>query len=203
MTFPEPSFRELIGDAVHYAASKLFEPSVIHAAPINTIGCFLLQHLMQREFRPVAGSIGVVAGGTPFGLEADLAKIEAHEYYVWIEARHEDGRIEVVDFASRYWRAWAKGVGVLWIGASPPDVVWAWKDEVAADLARYETEPEITERVRYTVSAAVEQRSPEGPVQAWEDAINDAIHFVASSERGLAFLAEAGLAEPVDEAEPG
>lgn len=201
MSLPESSFQELIGDAVHYAASKLFEPSVIHAAPINTIGCFLLQHLMQREYRPVAGSINVAAGGTPFGLEAKLEQLDAHEYYLWIEAPREDGRVELVDFASRYWRNWAKGIGVLWLGAPPPDVVWAWKNELSADLARYDGQPEITERVQYTVSTAVARRSPEGPVQAWEDAINDAIHFIASSEQGLAFLAETGLAEPIDEPE--
>jgi hypothetical protein len=190
--------RSLIADAVHHAASRLFEPSVIHVAPINTIGCFLLQHLMQREYRPVAGSVNIAAGGTPFGLEARLDQIDAHEYYLWIEAVDEQGRVELVDFASRYWRDWAKGLGVLWIGDAPPGAVWAWKDEVEPSFARYDSHPEITERIQYTIMRAVSQRDPEGPVQVWEDAINDAIQYIASTEEGLAYLAEAGLAEPID-----
>lgn len=196
---PDAQIRTLVADAVHHAVSKLFEPSVIHVAPVNTIGCFLLQHLRQREYRPVAGSVRVRAGGTPFGLEASLAEIDAHEYYVWAEAAHPDGRIELVDFAARYWRDWARGLGVLWVGGPSPAAVWDWKDEVPPELAEYETDPEITARVQYTVGRAIAERDAQGPVQAWEDAINDAIQYMAASEEGIAFLAGAGLAEPLDE----
>lgn len=198
-TLPDPGFRAMVADAVHHAISKLFEPSVHHVAPINTIGSFLLQHLMRREYRPVAGSVRIRAGGTPFGLEADLAQIDAHEYYVWCACRHGDGRVEIVDFCARYWRDWARGLGQLWIGAAPPEVVWAWDDELPHDFAEYEVHTDITRRVQYTVARAIAERDPGGPVGTWENAINDAIHFIASSEEGLAFLADAGLAEPIDE----
>ncbi len=199
---PPAPLQALVADAVHHAASKLFQPSVIHVAPINTIGCFLLQHLFRREYRPVTGSIRIRSGGTPFGIEARIEDIDAHEYYLWLEAPHAEGRVELVDFASRYWPDWAKGLGQLWVGPPPPPAVWTWKSELAPDFAEYELHDNITAHVQRAVGEAIARRAPDSPVDAWEKAINDAIDYIAQTDQGLAFLVESGLAEPLED-DPG
>ena len=136
---PSEELRAIIGDAVHHAVSKLFEPTVVHAAPINTVGCFLLQHLFGRSYQPVCGSIAIQAAGTPFGLEARADDLDSHEYYLWGELVHDDGSIEQVDFAARYWPAWAKGIGILWVGRPVPTPLWTLKaslSEVRGNLHR-------------------------------------------------------------------
>jgi hypothetical protein len=198
---PPAEVRRLIGDALHHAVAKLFEPSIIHIAPINTIGCFLLQHLFRREYRPVCGSVRVRGGGQPFALEADPSEIEAHEYYLWIDAVHPDGKVERVDFGTRYWTEWARGMGVLWLGGKPPAPLWGWAADLPADLAEYEFEPTITARVQNLIGEAIAHRTEDSPAATWEKAINDALDYMAATDEGMAFLVQVGAAEPIEDDE--
>lgn len=195
---PEREVQHILADALHHAVSRVMDPSINHIAPINTIGCFLLQHFLKREYRPVAGSIRVATGGQALAREARVQDIENHEYYLWVEALYEDGRVELVDFGARYWRDWAKSEGVLWIGPTPPTVLWAWKDSVAADQAIYEKHDAITSTIQTGVGRAIAHRQKGDVVDTWENAINDAIDYLMEDEVGLRFLVEVGIAEPIE-----
>lgn len=194
-----PDTQRLIADAVHHAVSKLFDPSILHIAPINTIGCFLLQHLFGRDFRPVCGSVRLHTGGQTFGIEAAVDKLDEHEYYLWIESHEEEGPVELIDFGARYWPEWAQGMGVLWLGERPPSAIWMPKAAVPGALVEYATDPEVTQTVQNSVGRAIVHRQPEGLVEAWEKAINDAVDYLATTEGGMEFLVQAGLAEPLEE----
>ena len=114
---PDP-VREGIASAWHDSLSAVMTPGITHIAPINTIGCFLLRHITGIQYVPVAGSITVNAGAQRFGMVALPERIAEHEYYLWSEARFEDGSVALADFGSRYWKQWAQDKGVLWTGGS-------------------------------------------------------------------------------------
>ncbi len=198
---PAPEVQHLIADALHHAVSRVMDPSVNHIAPINTIGCFLLQHFFHREYRPVAGSVRIHAGGQSFGREARVEDLENHEYYLWVQAVGEDGRVELVDFGARYWRDWAKSEGVLWLKDAPEPVMWQWLDEVSPDTAVYEPHSDLTHGIQEGVGRAIAHRQKGDVVDTWENAINDAIDYLMEDEAGLRFLVETGIAEPIEEDE--
>lgn len=200
-SLPSPEVRRIIADALHHAVSQVMDPSIDHVAPINTIGCFLLQHFFHRAYRPVAGSVRVHAGAQSFGREARIEDLENHEYYLWIQAEDDEGRVELVDFGARYWRAWAKTEGVLWVKDAPEPVVWQWTDQLAPDCAAYEPHPGLTHGIQEGVGRAIAHRRKGDVVDTWENAINDAIDYMMEDEVGLRFLVDAGIAEPIDEDE--
>lgn len=187
--------RQHIGDALHHAVSQLFEPSATHVGPINTIGCFLLKFLTGQLYQPVAGSVTVHAAGAPFGIEARLEALPTHDYYVWIERHHDGGAIERIDFAARYWDAWAREQGVLWLGP-PPRPFWDWADRIPKDHAEYVVHDEITRRIREGINAAIRHVDTDASAQAWQDAINSAVDHLMTHDAGIAFLTQAGIAHP-------
>jgi hypothetical protein len=193
-----PAVREVIADSLHAALLKFMQPSVMHIGPINTIGCFLLKHLTGDGFVPVAGSVEVRCGGTPFGIQAHIENIDIHAYYVWIECDRGAHGIEVVDFGARYWKPWASGEGILWSGPSPPKFVWGLHDELNG-YARYSPHDEISDTVRRAIEDAVAVLKPDSSVEKWETAINDAIDAMLDTEAGLDYLIKTGIARPVDE----
>lgn len=197
---PTPEVRAIISDSLHAALSRFMQPSVTHIGPINTIGCFLLKHLTGEEFVPVAGSIEVRCGGTPFGIQAHIENIDIHGYYVWIECDRGDS-VELVDFGCRYWKQWAADEGVLWTTPPPPAFAWGPKPQLN-DIAEYSGHYEITNAVRRAIQDAVAVLKPNSSVANWETAINDSIDGILNTEAGLEFLIQAGIAKPVDEEEP-
>jgi len=198
---PGAEVREVIADSLHAAMLNIMEPSVMHIAPINTLGCFLLKYLTRDNYVPVAGSVEVRCGGAPFGLQAHVENIDIHAYYVWIECNRGPGGIELVDFGTRYWQAWAADEGVLWSAPPPPRFLWQGKDTVDS-VAGFEANYEITVALQKAVQDAVTAQKPDATVLRWESAINDAIERMLDSQAGLQFLLDVGLAKPVDEEEP-
>lgn len=188
--------REGVADALHESLAAVMDPGITHIAPINTIGCFLLRHLTGIEYVPVAGSITVNAGAQRFGMVALPERIADHEYYLWSEARFEDGSVALADFGSRYWKAWAQEKGVLWTGDAPPDAVWDRRADVPATLAHYEEEPSITNDVRGAIEQAVSTPEPEGAIKVWEDTINATIDRLLISDVCRAYLEDRGIVEP-------
>ena len=86
--------RRIVGEKLHEALVPLMAPSIRHVAAINTIGCYLLCHLTDNEYEVVAGSLTVRQGGAPLGLEADASRVDDDQYYLWIERRQDDGRVD-------------------------------------------------------------------------------------------------------------
>ena len=66
-------------------------------------------------------------------------------------------------------------------------------------MATYTVDDAITEAVQGAIGRAIAVRDTESPVTTWENAINDAIDYVASTDAGLAHMVQCGLAEPIDE----
>jgi hypothetical protein len=190
------TLRDAIANALHAALTGVMQPSITHIAPINTIGCFLLRHITGVDYVPVAGSITVNAGVQRFGIAARPERIAEHEYYVWTEARYESGHVEIVDFGARYWKAWAKESGVLWVGDPPPNVVWNWRTDIPATVAYYEEQPNITNDVRNAIEQAVAAPEPEPAVAVWEQTVNVAIDRLMDSDVGREYLEARGVIEP-------
>jgi len=193
---PPEDVRAAVADALHEALTNVMDPSITHIAPINTIGCFLLRHVTGIQYVPVAGSITVNAGAQRFGIVALPERIADHEYYVWSEARFEDGSVSIADFGSRYWQAWAKEEGVLWVGDVPPHAVWIWRTGIPETVAYYEEQPAITNEVRGAIEGAVSAATPEPAVQVWEQTINAAIDLLMDNDVSRAFLEKQGVIEP-------
>ncbi len=198
---PAPEVREVIADSLHAALLNIMQPSVTHIGPINTIGCFLLKYLTRDNYAPVAGSLEVRCGGAPFGIQAHVENIDIHAYYVWIECHRGADGVELVDFGTRYWQAWAADEGAPWTASPPPRFLWQPKEEVGP-VAEYGANYEITVAVQKAVEKAVTAQNPDAKVMRWEVAINDAIERMLDSEAGLKYLLDAGLAKPVDDDEP-
>ncbi len=195
-----PEVREIIADSLHNALLRFMQPSITHIGPVNTIGCFLLKHLTGDNYVPVAGSIEVRCGGTPFGIQAHIENIDIHGYYVWIECAREGGT-ELVDFGARYWKPWAKDEGVLWTGPAPPAFTWGMQHELNG-YAEYTAHEEISNAVRHAIEDAVSVLKPDSSVAKWETAINDSIDGILNTEAGLEYLIQIGIAKPVDDEEP-
>lgn len=192
---PPHPVRDAIAEALHDALTAVMDPAITHIAPINTIGCFLLRHVTGVQYVPVAGSITVNAGAQRFGMVALPERIADHEYYLWAEARFEDGSIAIADFGARYWKAWARERGVLWTAPQPPSAVWDWRSDVPETIAYYEEEPSITNDVRGAIEQAVSAPEPEPVVKVWEATINAAIERLVDTEAGRAYLEERGVIE--------
>jgi len=187
--------RVAVAEALQRAVSGFMETSIHHVAALNTIGCYLLCHLTSLRYEPVAGSIVVRQGGTPVALRADPARIEEHEYYLWIEHIHADGRVELVDFASGCWMDWARDEQALWIGPPAPEYVWGFVDEIDPETVRYSPEPGITSVVRAALQNVFQSADPPAQVKQWEEAINEALDLLVVDPRAIDFLVQVGIAE--------
>ena len=192
-----------IADAVHTALQSIMDPAIQHAAAINTVGCYLLRHLTGATFAPIAGSIEVMGATPPLAIRAEPSRIDAHEYYLWIECEDPSGKIERVDFVSRYWRSWASQAGSIWVGPFPPPVVWGDADELRATHARYAGDSYITGVVQTALNNVFRAKDPPPQVAQWESAINGAIDLLVENPVTLPFLIEAGLAEKETNPPPG
>jgi hypothetical protein len=190
--------RAVIAEKLFEALAELLAPSVHHAAAINTIGCYLLCHLTGEDYEIVAGSIVVRQGGVFLVLQADASRIDEHEYYLWIERRHADARVERVDFAARCWMDWAREQHALWLG-STPGPIWMFVDELDDQTARYTLDGEITHIVRVALHNAFRSPDPPEPVAQWESVINKTVDLLAHDPRSHDYLVERGI---VDRAEP-
>lgn len=202
LNVPPDNVREVIANSLHDALCRVMQPSILHIAPINTIGAFLLRHVTGLDYRPVAGSIEVLCGGNAFGLEAHIENVESHLYYVWIEGKTGE-RSELVDFGSRYWTQWAAERGIPWLAGPPPPYVWSARSEVPPWIARYHPHPEITAVVRRAIDLAISAPEPEETVIQWETAINGAIDNMLDNEVGAGFLVAAGIAQPINDEAQG
>ena len=187
--------RGVICERLHEALTHLMMPSVHHAAAINTIGCHLLCHLTGEDYEVVAGSIVVRQGGTPLALRADATRIDDHEYYLWIERRYADARVERIDFAAGYWMDWAREQSALWIGP-PPEAIWTFVDDLDPRTAQYTPNSEITNIVRTALHNAFRSPNPPEQVAQWESAINRTLELLAQDPRAIGYLVENGIAEP-------
>lgn len=152
--------RGIVGEKLYEALVPLMVPSIHNAAAINTIGCYLLCHLTDGAYDIVAGSLVVRQGGAPLGLEADEGLVDEDQYYVWIERRQGDGRVELVDFAAQCWADWAREEQVLWLG--PAREWWAYVDELRDTVARYTPHAEITNMVRVALHNAFQSEESAG-----------------------------------------
>ncbi len=191
---PEP-LREVVAEALRNAVEEFMQPSVHHTAALNTIGCYLLCHLTSFQYEPIAGSIDVRQGGNPLTLRADPARIDEHEYYLWIERPLDDGRIELIDFASSCWQEWAKDESALWLGGPPPAFVWAHVDEIDTAIVRYKPDAEITNIVRTALHNVFRSEEQPEQVKQWEAAINTSLDVLVNDPRAIDFLVDAGIAE--------
>lgn len=187
--------RPVVAGNLHQGLKEFMAPSAHHAAAINTIGCHLLCHLTGESYDVVAGSIVVRQGGTPLELRADATRIDEHQYYLWIELRHGNGRVEIVDFASPFWNEWAVENGAIWIGA-PPGVIWTFVDALDERAVRFTPDTEITNIVRVALHNAFRSPSPPEQIAQWESAINKTLELLAQDAQALEHLIEAGVAEP-------
>jgi hypothetical protein len=197
--FPADGVRAVIAECLHAAVGTVLAPSFTHSGPINTIGCFLLRHLTGVNYLPVAGSIGIIGGGEPFGIEAHVENVQAHKYYVWIEADGGDHGVERVDFTSRYWSNWAAEQAVRWTAGPPPPFVWGPADTTGGGMARYTPHAEITRLVRAGIDQAIASRDTNASVAAWEAAINECIDRMMDTPASLQFLVEMDIAQPIDD----
>ena len=187
--------RPLVCEKLFETISGTLAPSVHSAAAINTIGCYLLCHLTDEDYEVTAGSLTVRMGGAPIALQADPARLDEDAYYVWIECRHTDGRVELVDFAAPWWADWARELHMLWLGPAP-EAVWTFVDELDDSLARYTPHAEITNMVRTALHHAFRSPNPPEQVAMWESAINGTVDLLARDPRMLDFLIERGVAGP-------
>lgn len=185
-----------ISERLYQSLGEFMAPSVAHAAAINTIGCYLLCHVTGEEYEVVAGSLTVRQGGAPLVLHADPARVDEHEYYVWIERRLTDGRVELVDFAAPCWQDWAREAQALWLGPKP-EVVWTFVGELDDAIARYTPHAEITNMVRVALYNAFRAPAPPEQVAQWESAINRTIDRLADDPRAIGFLLQTGVAEQI------
>jgi len=189
------ALRGVVCEKLFEALAGIMAPSIHHAAAINTIGCYLLCHLTGDDYEVTAGSVVVRQGGAPLALRADASRIEDHEYYLWIERRDAGGRVELVDFAARCWRDWAREVNVLWLGPAP-DAVWTFVDALDGAVAQYAPDGKITNMVRTGLHHAFRSPNPPEQVARWESAINTALDRLAHDPRALAYMVERGIAAP-------
>lgn len=187
--------RGIVGEKLYEALVPLMTPSIQNVAAINTIGCYLLSHLTGGEYDVVAGSLTVRQGGAPLGLQADETLVDEDQYYVWIERRQDDGRVELVDFAARCWADWAREEHVLWLGPAP-EIVWAYVDELRDTIAHYTPHAEITNMVRVALHNAFRSEDPPPEVAQWESAINATLDLLAQDPRALEYMIARGIAEP-------
>lgn len=193
---PTDAVRNAVADALHLSLAEVMDPSITHIAPINTIGCFLLRHITGVEYVPVAGSITVNAGVQRFGIVALPDRIADHEYYLWSEARFEDGRVAMADFGARYWKRWAKDNGVFWVGDEPQNAVWDWRNDVPETIAYYEEQPAVTNDIRGAIEQVVAAATPEPAVQVWEQTINATLDRLMDIDVSRDYLEEQGVIEP-------
>lgn len=193
---PDADVRHLIADSLHLALRELLEPSVTHIAPINTIGCFLLQYLTGHPYGLACGGVAVETGSRALTLDAHWENLDAHLYYVWIERPHPDGRVELVDFGARYWKAWAAEEEQLWIGASPPPVVWGFEDALAGARVRYTPHEEITGVITRSLNAMLAEEKPDPVLATWQGVINKAVDHMMATQLGLSYLVTRGIAAP-------
>ena len=187
--------RRIVGEKLHEALAPAMVPSIQNVAAINTIGCYLLCHLTGGEYEVVAGSLTVHQGGPPLGLQADDALVDEDQYYLWIERRQDNGRVELVDFAARCWADWAREEQVLWLGPAP-EIVWTYVDELRDTVARYTPHAEITNMVRVALHNAFRSEDTPPEVAQWESAINSTLDLLAQDARALEYMIERGIAEP-------
>ncbi len=193
VTYPDDTVKQLISEGLHEAVQALGEENdVARIRLINTIGCFLLTHLTGTEYAPVSGAIEVRAGGEPFGLEASTPS-EGKEHYVWIAGTDPDGALEFVDFGARYWPEWAQAEGVRWNAETTPTMVWGPHPEIPEDLAVYTLDDSLSADVCEALDEFINSETE--TIEAWEEAVNDAVDYLMETDEGVNFLVEAGIAE--------
>lgn len=199
---PEPDLRALIAESFHLALGDLMEPGVTHIAPINTMGCFLLQYLLGEPYAVACGSVAVETGSATLTLEAHIENMDAHLYYLWVERPVANGQVEMVDFGTRYWKAWAAEEERLWIGPPSPPVLWDWEANLDPSRVRYQRHDGITQAVTTSLNQMLAGDEPDPVLEAWQGVINKTVDHMMATQLGLSFLVARGIAEPDDD-EPG
>jgi hypothetical protein len=195
-SLPDADVRHLVAESFHLSLGELMAPSTTHIAPINTMGCFLLQYILGEPYSVACGSIAVETGSATLTLEAHVENIEAHLYYLWIERVHPNGRVEMVDFGARYWKAWAMEEERLWIGPPPQPFVWEWDDTIDPSRVRYQRHEPITQAVTQSLNRMLATEEPDPVLESWQGVINQTVDHMMATPLGLSFLVERGIAEP-------
>ncbi len=186
----------LIAESLHLAIREHMEPSIDHVAPINTCGAFLLQHVTGALYQPVCGSIEVNAGMKRMRMEAHPENIQSGLYYVWIELVEDSTAATWVDFGARYWKAWAEANDILWLASPAPPYVWDKPEAIPPDLVSYEAHRGITSAVIQALNAEIEAEAPSESLVTWQTIVNRAVDNMMTTQLGLSFLVEQGVAEP-------
>ena len=195
-SLPDPDVRQLIAESYHLALGELMEPSTTHIAPINTMGCFLLQYILGEPYSVACGSIAVETGSATLTLHAHVENIEAHLYYLWIERPLSNSAVEMVDFGARYWKAWAADEERLWIGPPPPAVLWDWEEALDPSRVRYQRHDGITQAITTSLNRMLASEEPDPVLESWQGVINKTVDHMMATPLGLSFLVERGIAEP-------
>lgn len=196
---PDDRIKQLISESLHHAIQHFDDADALaRIRSINTIGCLLLNHLTEKDYSPVAGSIEVRAGGEPFGVEA-MEPEPSRPHYQWIVGTGPDDVMEFVDFGARYWKQWAEAEGVAWNAEEPPPVVWEVTEHIPEELAVYSVAPDLSANVCTAIDEFIESPTNRDTLLQWEDAVNDAVDYLMEIPEGIDYLVEAGIASWEDE----
>ena len=196
---PDDRIKHLISESLDHAIQHFGdEDALAKIRSINTIGCLLLNHLTDKDYSPVAGSIEVRAGGEPFGIQAREAEA-SHPHYQWIVGTGPDDAAEFIDFGARYWKEWAQMEGIAWNAGPPPTVLWEPAEQVSEDLAVYTVAHELSANVCKAIDKFIEDPNNHDTLVQWEDAVNDAVDYLMEFPEGIDYLVEAGIASWEDE----
>lgn len=151
-TLPPVEFRERVAATVHQAVVDVTGTTGKGWCALYALaGTMVLNKLMPSlTYVYQAGSlfVQVTQDGQYIAFDAEQGGVPTLEYHAWITRLHQMGpsprrrssqpfqllgtgeRLEVIDFAARFYRQQAVENGHPWEMSEPPAYLWCWHDEL-------------------------------------------------------------------------
>jgi len=137
---PDHRLQAQIADAVHGAITQLLRRDGSDCcAWYAATAANIMPHITGHKYTINSGSLELATApdGRGFEMNAVDPLIADAEFHSLLVRDHGNGRFELADLAARHWRTWAKRLGASWQAPAPPDYIWCWASDLAAQWPYY------------------------------------------------------------------
>lgn len=132
---PNHTLRGRVASAVHRAVIERNWGGPANLSRLCTYyahsGLIVLREVIDPTYQLGVGSIRLRVSPDWYWqvglLDSDVSR---GEFHCWLMRDHDNGRQEVVDFTSRYYRQLAETCGLPWDRPDTPPFAWGWADEI-------------------------------------------------------------------------
>lgn len=139
LDMPPPALCGRIAEATHQVVTEAYGDGAIDVCSAYAfVGAICASVLTGHTYAVQAGSLYVPVDSGPHPLQlafdATDPRTQGYEFHAWFARRHEGGRGEVVDLASRHYFALARRFGMSPTVPEPPAYIWAPHDNIPAGV---------------------------------------------------------------------